>query len=324
MTNYVIDDAKHFAKELLDTLRWDLRVFVSYFADGKPVEAETSFDYKIFVAAPSQSSLGVPWERLSDPSELSLLECLLLDESLDHANPFECFVVGARFGPKINQEPSGKILSPWEIISLNEVEFLRQLLNDLELLSPHHSLLPGLLQIETRSSAPAVIKNVIDQFRREEALPDDWLPALSFTLKWLMDFRTGLAKVLAIPVLSTVKERERLPLTKIDASRIDLIEDLYRPRYRPRRWEVDPGRLKAHWVTIAARLFIYGPLLDTVNVYREKQFIKVCPTCGEFFYPYQYGKETHVYCSHRCARGAESKRRYERKKAQERDDPPYN
>ena len=312
-----------FAEDLLSSLPWDFGVFTCHFADGKPTAAESPFDYKVFVVADPKRHYDVPLNRLSKPSELPLLECLLLDEVLSHIHIFDyCFVLGARFGPRVNQGLNGKPLYSWEIISLNNKSLLRHLLNDLELLSPCHPLLRGFLNINSRSALPDILKSYADRLRRKEPPSDNYVEVLNFQLGWLMD-GVGLAKILAIPSLSSKRERNRLPITKEDASKVSLVEDHFSPPHQTRPIR-DPSRLKGHWATVPGRFFIYGHMLDVINVYREKGLIKVCWKCGRLYRPYQYQQHAQRYCSRRCRRRAQSKRHSERKKASKKENPPRN
>lgn len=147
---------------------------------------------------------------------------------------------------------------------------------------------------------------------------------LSGNLDWVLRY-AGLAKLLAIREFHARRQIRELPLTKEDASRIGLIQDVVQPRdgIRP---NIGIRMIKAHWVQIPARLILFGPVLDLVNAFREQQQVKVCWNCGKLYRAYDshYHREIQRYCSGACRKRAQTKRRYQRSKETERKTSPQS
>jgi len=158
---------------------------------------------------------------------------------------------------------------------------------------------------------PDSLKDFMVYLQNEE-MPDGLADMLDESLHWVI-CDVGLAKLLAIPELHSKHQPQELPLTREDASRIQLIQDVVYPRdgIRP---NINPHSTGVHWAKMPARLFLFGPILDLVNTFREQQQVKVCWNCGKLYRPYQYQKEGQRYCSSECRKRAETKRRYQKRK----------
>ena len=332
MTRQSSEDASSFCEGVLSSLRGDLRVSVSYFIDGHPARPESTFDYRIIVVAPGIPGLGIPLYSISDAKELSFLESLFLREGIRHIDPSYPFVLGARFGPRVNRGPKGKILNPLEILSSRDDELMEHLVQDLGLVSPQYTLFDLMppRSVDPLSDGipvpfvvppfliPGFLQDFMERLHGKETLTDMWFDFLSNLLYWVIR-DVGLAKLLAIPELDPKQKGQDLPLTKEDASRIRLVHNIVHPRYNVRP-TLDPASIGVHWAKIPARLFVYGPILDLVNALQGKQIVKVCWNCGRLYRPYRYQKEGQRYCCSTCRKRAQSKRLYQDKK-RERGNP---
>jgi len=135
---------------------------------------------------------------------------------------------------------------------------------------------------------------------------------MTLLLIWVVQ-DVGLRKLLTIPELDPKRQRQEFPLTKENALRISLIQNIARPRYNIRP-TIDPSSIRADWVQVPAHLFVYGPILDLVNALQGKQIVKVCWNCGRLYRPYRYQKEGQRYCCSTCRKRGQSKRLYQDKK----------
>lgn len=311
MKGQSLRNVSSFCERILSSLPASVQVFASYFIDGNSTEPQNAFDYEIIVV-----SLGLdvpfPLYPISDAKQLSFLECLLLKEVIKYTDPSDSFVLGARFGPRVNRGVKGKILSPLEIVSSKEKDFMDDLLKNLAFASRRYLLSDFMPPVGPLSTVPDLLKAFIEALHKEEALDDISVSGLNLVM-YLVIFNVGLGKLLTIPELDPKQQRQEPPLTKEDASRIHLLQDVVQPRdgIRP---TIDPSSIKAHWARVPARLFLYGPILDFVSALREKRIVKVCWNCGKLYRPVQYQEERQRYCSDRCQNRAQSKRRYQRKK----------
>jgi len=318
-------NAMSFCEEVLSSLAGRFRVFESYFLEGNPTRPEEVFDYKIIVVASWKFATPIPLHPISNVKELSALECLMLREAVKHIRWNESFVLGARFGPRVNRGDDGKVLTPFEILSVGDYHFaqylVRHLVKDLVLASPHYPVFEGMGELPVW--IPSFLRSFMPALCQDEALNDELFGDLTGQFANLFHealYDAGLAKLLAIRELSRREQEQQVPLAREDASRVELLQDVVQPPYNT-RLVFDPHSIGVHWAKMPARLFVYGPALDLVNALREKQMVKVCLNCGKLYRPYKhqrYLREPQHYCSRACKRTAERKRRYQRDKEGER------
>ena len=321
MTRQSSEDASSFCENVLSSIPECFEVLASYFIDGNSIEPESAFDYKIIVVSPFVLDVPFPLYPISGAKELSFLECLLLREVIKHIDSLDSFLLGARFGTRVNRGSNGKILSSLEILSLQDESFLNHLLKNLGAASPQYPLYDERLPIRGPSTAQGILKSIAEIARTEEIPDDALLLAVLNLFLLLVILSEGLGKLLTIPELDPGISRQDIPLTKEDVSRIQLIRAVTQPPYNTRPIkDKDPHSIAAHWAKVPGRLFVYGPILDLVNVFREKRIVKVCWNCGELYRPYQseYHKEAQHYCSDTCRKRAERKRRYQLDKKTQR------
>ena len=142
---------------------------------------------------------------------------------------------------------------------------------------------------------------------------------LNEVLRWVL-WKVGLAKLITIPELNPRHTSQEALLTKEDAARVKLMQEVVYPHdgIRP---NINIRGIPSHWAKLPARLFVYGPILDLVNAFREKQIVKVCWNCGGLYQPHQtqYHREVQRYCSDTCRERAEEKRRYQKGRQTEKN-----
>ena len=68
---------------------------------------------------------------------------------------------------------------------------------------------------------------------------------MTLLLIWVVQ-DVGLRKLLTIPELDPKRQRQEFPLTKENALRISLIQNIARPRYNIRP-TIDPSSIRADW-----------------------------------------------------------------------------
>lgn len=234
-------------------------------------------------------------------------------EVIRHIDSSHWFVLGARFGPRVNRGADGRALSPLEILASQDRDFMSHLLRSLAACSPYYLLFDDIPFEDPPQTFPGLLNYLMLPLHNEEMLDDNSVDGLNASLHWVVH-DVGLAKLLTIPELDRKQQSKQLPLTGQDASRIQLIQDFVQPQYNNKPAK-EPRLVRAHWAKITARLFVYGPILDLINTFQERRIVKVCQNCGELFRPHRYKKKKEQkYCSIACRRRAESKRFYLKKK----------
>jgi len=325
MTRQSSSNASSFCQNIISSFPPGLRVFASYFIGRNAVERKYGFDYKVLVVGPWYLGDSLPVYPISDAKELSFLECLLLREMLKPVEPSHSVVLGVRFGPRVNRGAGGRTLSPLKLPLVKDKHFMESVLEGLALASPQYRLFddipPDYYTYPYDSMPPYMIPEFVQAFmeplRRKEAMNDDLIRILGWMLSWTIR-DVGLGKLLPIPELGPRWRRRKPAVTEQDASRIRLMLNVVYPRYNTRQTKQTKSLslITAHWATIPARLFVYGPILDLVSAFEKKKIVKVCRNCGNLYRPYPHRKKVPLQrcCSHICSRRAEGKRRHRRKR----------
>ena len=70
----------------------------------------------------------------------------------------------------------------------------------------------------------------------------------------------------------------RKNLGKEEFARIRLIRSIVRPPFNIK----DRIHTLAKWENILSLLFVFGPLLDFINLLQRRNIMKVCKNCGRF------------------------------------------
>lgn len=312
MTKQPSKNARSFCEKLISSLFGSFQVCESYFVAGNSAKREDAFDYKIIVVAPFCPEGYRSLYPIIGWLELSFLECLLLREVIRHIDSSHWFVLGARFGPGVNRGADGRALSPLEILASQDRDFMSHLLGSLAVCSPYYLLFDDIPFEDPPQTFPGFLNYLMLPLHNEEMLGDNSVDDLNASLHWVVH-DVGLVKLLTIPELDRKQQSKQLPLTRQDASRIRLIQDVVQPQYNNKPAK-ELGFVGAHWAKITARLFVFGPILDVVNALRERLIVKVCWNCGKLYRPDRYKKKDQKFCSRACRRRAQSKRDYRKEK----------
>jgi len=307
---------RSFCGRVISSLPQFFDVDQAFFMDGEPTELGKEFDCTIRMVTNIHYHLHIPLHPAN--KDFTFLECLLLKEAVRAKEIETCspFAVSVQFNLRGRKEAGKELLrSSLEVLASKDERLMENLLRNLNRVSrqsPFADVPPLDISLTT---LPCYLKSVSEQ----EALDKPSVDSLNeIALKLIIEM--GLGKLLTSPQLTSRSKSKRLPLTREDRSRISLLQDVIKPPYNIRpKIKVDFSPVR--WSHIPARLFVYGPLLDLINLYREKRVIKVCLNCGKLYRPYKYQtflREPQHYCSRPCKKTAERKRRYQRDKEGER------
>lgn len=307
---------RSFCGRVISSLPQFFDVDQAFFMDGQPTEPGKEFDCTIRMVTSIYDHRDVPLHPAN--KDFTFLECLLLKEAVRAKEIETCspFAVSVQFNLRGRKEAGKELVrSSLEVLASEDERFMDNLLRNLNRVSrqsPFADVPPLDISLTTLQS---YLKSVLEQETLDEPLVDS---LNEIVLKLIIEM--GLGKLLTSPELTSRSKSKRLPLTREDRSRISLLQDVIKPPYNIRpKIKVDFSPVR--WPHIPARLVVLGPLLDLINLYREKQVMKVCLNCGKLYRPYEYQtflREPQHYCSRPCKKTAERKRRHQRDKGGER------
>jgi len=304
-------DVRSFCDKVISSLPQFYDVDQAFFVDGKVAEPDEEFDCTIRMVTNIYYHLHIPLHPAT--KDFTFLECLLLNQTIE-AKEIEIhspFVVSVQFTSRARKKAGKKLVrSSLELLTSKDERCMENLLRNLNLASRQSPFSDVHLLGIPLTTLPVYLKHLLEQKTLDKP-PVNFLNEI--VLKLIKEI--GLGKLLTIPELASRSKSKQLPLTKENASRISLLQDLIKPPYNIRP-QIKADFSTIRWSHIPARLVILGPILDLVNVLREKKIFKVCENCGKFFLPYRPQEERHVYCCKKCRKRGGEKRRYQERKKQ--------
>lgn len=304
-------NVRSFCDKVISSLPQFYDVDQAFFVDGEPTEPRKEFDYTIRMVTNSYYHLHIPLHVAN--KDFTFLECLLLKQAVE-AEEVEThcpFVVSVQFNLRARKKAEKKLVrNSLKLLTSKDERFMENLLRNLNLVSRHSPF----ADIQPLGISLTTLPVYLTTLLEEKTLNESSVDFLNeIVLKLIKEM--GLGKLLTIPELASRSKTKRLPLTRENRSRISLLQDLIKPPYNIRP-QIKADFSTIRWSHIPARLVILGPILDLVNLLRERKIFKVCENCGKFFLPYRPQEEKHLYCSKECRKRAGEKRRYQERKKQ--------
>ena len=129
----------------------------------------------------------------------------------------------------------------------------------------------------TIDTLPYFLKSFLETYK--EGLGESEVSSFNDILSWLL-VKVGLARLSSIFEVGENKLRKNLG--KEEFARIRLIRSIVRPPFNIK----DRIHTLAKWENILSLLFVFGPLLDFINLLQKRNIMKVCKNCGRLYIPY--------------------------------------
>jgi len=284
------------SKQVFSLMPESCEIGYAFFSKGKPVEFGEEFDYCIKVVTSKHHPLTLP---LYLPCKgLTFLESFILRKTLNSIKLSTPFVLSVRL------RGEGKISSLHMFSSFDE-NFMHSLVKNITSLSKESPFLDiPHSEYFTIDTLPYFLKSFLETYK--EGLGESEVSSFNDILSWLL-VKAGLARLSSIFEVGENKLRKNLG--KEEFARIRLIRSIVRPPFNIK----DRIHTLVKWENIPSLLFVFGPLLDFINLLQRRNIMKVCKNCGRLYIPYPKKEKIQAYCTRRCRKNAEAKRYYLRK-----------